>query len=193
MGGSNKHITLTAEFCGKKCRGGNRLKLQAGGDRRETGGASYSSVHRLTRFCVLTHPRDRWEIKRRRKQNKQQILDRAVELLYLSLYRKSAIRGTFWSWRTNGKPWESLHRSSGSDTEKSLTMMQTCFKTLQQGLRVQRNVPLQSWSRRRERIKSSKSVCLWGSECVGAFLLGVCSCLMEERWMEVKRMMGCFL
>lgn len=68
-GGSHKHITLTAEFCGtKKCRGWNWLKVQAGGDRRETGGASDSSVHRLTRFCVLTHPRDRWEIKRKRKQ-----------------------------------------------------------------------------------------------------------------------------
>lgn len=52
----------------KKCGGGNRLKLQAGGDGRGTGGASDGSVHRLTCFCVLTHPRDRWEIKRRRKE-----------------------------------------------------------------------------------------------------------------------------
>lgn len=68
-GGSNEHITLTAEFCGtKKCRGGGGENYRLEENRRETGGVSDSSVHRLTRFCVLTHPRDRWEIKRRRKQ-----------------------------------------------------------------------------------------------------------------------------
>lgn len=105
---------------------GNRLKLQAGGG-QEGNGESLIVLCIDWRFCVLTHPRDRWEIKRRRKERMNSRFWTGRWSYCTFLWRGKCNRRHLFKLENRWKTWELLHRCSGSDTEKSFTMMQNCM------------------------------------------------------------------
>lgn len=190
MGGVKSHITLTAEFCGtKRSRGGKLVETTGSGETGVTQEERRIVLCIDWHVCVLTHPRDRWEIKRRRKQRVSgRFWTGGSSYCTFPCRVKSAIRGTFFKPVNRREPLELLHRSSGSNTERSSTRMGTCV-CLRSYNNVRRKVLLIHQEEGGKRADDEEQpVCAWrGSECVAAFLPG------RYWWMmEVKRMMGGF-